>query len=274
MPTVICHEPEPGERVRFVSDLHLGHERCCLPAAELLPGLVSGCDTLVLNGDMAETRPCEWRERALALRARLLEQCERAGVRTILLAGNHDPDVPPMLLKLWGGSVAAMHGHALYREVAPWSWEYLRHKQECRALIAAHPEADDDLAARLELSRAMSMLHRPIMRRSSALPGPLRSLMHCFWPPERPWAIVRCWLRSAALANAFAEHYLPGVRTLVLGHFHRSGQWQFPRCRVYNTGAFFKHATPFFLDLQDGRVLHYAPVRSLFGGRRTEMWRK
>lgn len=72
----------------------------------------------------------------------------------ILLAGNHDPDEEFSLLKLQGGRFYALHGHALFKEVAPWGWEYLKNKHISRELIAAFPDADADLCRRLELARA------------------------------------------------------------------------------------------------------------------------
>lgn len=83
-------------------------------------------------------------------------------MQPVLLAGNHDPDEKAGLLKLQGGRICALHGHALFREVAPWGWEYLKNKQVSRELIAAFPEAEADLLRRLELARTMSVLVPPV----------------------------------------------------------------------------------------------------------------
>lgn len=255
--------PEPGEIVRVVSDLHLGHERCeAPPVAELVP-LLKGIRHLIVAGDMAETRPCDWQPRGLALRREFRELCRAHHVNLIELAGNHDPDVIPMVASLWEGQTIIMHGHAIFKEVAPWSWEYLRNKPSCRSLIEQYPDADSILEQRLELARAMCQLTAPIMRRDGIRNPLVRGFMHCFWPPQRPVGIIWGWLISARKANNFMNQYFPHSKNLILGHFHRSGTWQFGNRTIANTGAWFRHATPYFADLQDGKLIRYAKYTTL-----------
>ena len=261
LPTIESIEPPPGAVVRFVSDLHLGHERCEAPAIEhLTEKLVQGCDMLVLVGDTAETRKCDWQERGKQQREALRRACRAKGIQIIEIAGNHDPDIAPLLIRFWGGRVVAMHGHALYKEVAPWSWEYLHFKKECHHLISRYPDCDTDLESRLELSRAMCQLTPPILRRKGIRNKYLRGLLHCFWPPQRPLNIIRCWLSCGKRANRFAECFFPEAETLVLGHFHRSGHWRFGNRHIYNTGAWFRHAVPYCLDMKDASVISYKKI--------------
>ncbi|MBR1997207.1 MAG: hypothetical protein IJ993_02225 [Akkermansia sp.] len=258
MPTIETIEPPQGAVVRFVSDLHLGHERCEVPSiSALAETLLQGIHMLVLVGDAAETRVCDWQARGKALREELRHACQEKNVQLVEIAGNHDPDTEPLLIRFWGGKVVAMHGHALYKEVAPWSWEYLLHKNECHKLIANYADSDTNLVSRLELSRAMCQLTPPILRRKGIKNKYLRGLLHCFWPPQRPLNIIRCWLTCGKRANHFAERFFPEAQTVVLGHFHRSGHWRFKNRHIYNTGAWFKHATPYCLDMQDASVLSY-----------------
>lgn len=118
---------------------------------EELGFLLEGCSHLVVCGDLSETRESPCREEGLEKRP---VSCGCAGMpgAPVLLAGNHDPDEKAGLLKLQGGRICALHGHALFREVAPWGWEYLKNKQVSRELIAAFPEAEADLLRRLELA--------------------------------------------------------------------------------------------------------------------------
>lgn len=262
---IIDIDPPPGSRVRFVSDLHFGHDRGEAPEPHRLAPLLRGADMLIVVGDLAETRPCANQAAGLAARAAFRDLCRTHGVELVEISGNHDPDIAPLLARLWEGKVIAMHGHALYKEVAPWSWEYLNFKADCKKLISAHPECDTDLADRLELSRAMCQLHPPILRRNEKIRNRLvRSFLHCFWPPERPLRIVWGWLTCARRADGFARTFFPGAETLILGHFHRSGHWHFRRRHIYNTGAWFKHATAYYLDVQDAKVLAYGKVKDLF----------
>lgn len=258
MPTIESIEPAPGAIVRFVSDLHLGHERCEAPApTQLAEKLLEGIDMLVLVGDTAETRACEWQERGKALRDELRQACHNKGVQLVEIAGNHDPDVEPLLVRFWNGKVVAMHGHALYKEVAPWGREYLNFKKQSRELINSYPDSDTNLVSRLNLSRAMSLHTPPILRGKEISNKYLRGFFHCFWPPQRPFNIIRCWLTCGKLANRFAQQFFPEAHTLVLGHFHRSGHWQFAERQIFNTGAWFRHASPYYLDMRDADIICY-----------------
>ena len=238
--------PAPGEVVRVISDLHLGHERCEAPAVAELAPLLKGIQYLIVAGDMAETRPCDWQPRGLKLRQEFRELCRTHGVRLIELAGNHDPDIIPMVASLWEGQTIIMHGHAI-----------------CKKLIEQYPDANSNLEQRLKLSRAMSQLIAPIMRREGIRNPLLRGFMHCFWPPQRPIGIVWGWIISARKANSFMNRYFPQSKNLILGHFHRSGRWQFGSRTIANTGAWFCHATPYFADLQDGKLIRYAKFFTL-----------
>lgn len=254
---IITPDVPPGALLRFISDLHLGHERSEVKSVAALAPIISGADVLVVAGDLAETRNCPWRQRALELREDFRALCARMGVRLIELSGNHDPDVRPLLARFYGGEVVAMHGHALFKEVAPWSWEYLRNRDACRRLIAQYPKLESDLTERLELSRAVSLATTPIMRRDGIRNRWLRGFMHCFWPPSRPWNIIRAWTTCGKRAREFAERFLPDCRILITGHFHRSGHWNYGRLNIYNTGACFRHARPYLVDVRNGRVISY-----------------
>lgn len=262
METIKSIEPPPGMLVRFISDLHYGHERCEAPApAQLAEMLLSdNVGMLVVVGDLAETRQCAWQEQGKKLREELRRECRNRGVELIEISGNHDPDVPPLLINFWGGKVVAMHGHALYREVAPWSWEYLRNKQKCKTLIASYRDREHNLKDRLELSREMCQLTTPILRREGIRNKYLRGFMHCFWPPQRPFNIVWTWLTCSRRAELFARRYFPQAEVLILGHFHRFGNWKSKHRHILNTGAWFRHATPYRVDMQDARVLSYEKI--------------
>ena len=268
MSCIIDIEPPAGSLVRFISDLHLGHERCEAPAVADLAPLLQGADILVVVGDLAETRRCDWQKRGMAAREELRALCREHGVRLVEISGNHDPDTPALLARFWGGRVIAMHGHALYKEVAPWSWEYLRNKQACRELIRQYPDADTRLESRLELSRTMCQLTPPILRREGISNPLLRGFMHCFWPPQRPLGIVMSWLTCARRCEHFARQFFPQAEVVIFGHMHRSGNWRFGRRRILNTGAWFRHATPYVIDMRDARVISYKTVTEIQGKRK------
>lgn len=265
MPAVLHLNPPRGCVVRVLSDLHLAHKRGRAPDVPALAESMRGVDMLILAGDTAETREaCAERELSMQRREQLRRECRQRGIQLVELAGNHDPDIEAQLALLWNGSVAVMHGHSLIPCVSPWSREYLACADEVKRMIAASPAAERDLAARLALTRDISLLlgrHVPPPQRERRR-GLLREAHHCFWPPQRPLSIVTAWLTCGRRAHAFCDRFLPGVQLLVIGHFHRSGQWSNGTRRVLNTGAWFEHATPFAADLCDGRLIRYGPHRA------------
>lgn len=197
-------------------------------------------------------------------RARFLRMCRDAGVQPVLLAGNHDPDEKAGLLKLQGGRICALHGHALFREVAPWGWEYLKNKQVSRELIAAFPEAEADLLRRLELARAMSVLVPPVYTRSGTHQNKLvRFLAHSAWPPERPVRILLAWLTMMRRMGKFADRFFPEAEVVIFGHLHRRAVSGKKGRRLYvNLGACFRHARCWAADVTPERgvsIRSYTP---------------
>ncbi len=257
-PLILHLAPPPTARVRVISDLHLAHERCEAPSVNELTPLLDGVDLLVVAGDLAEARESAWQQRGLSLREELRTLCQLRGVELITLAGNHDPDAGSLLLSLWGGRVIVMHGHALYKQGSPWGWEYLRYPELFHECIARFPNCDNSLEERLELSSQISQLTVPIMQRHDKIGNRhLRGMLHCFFPPQRPLSIVWGWLTCGWRAENFARRFFPQAEVVVLGHFHRSGRWTYGKRVIVNTGAWYKHATPYVADLQDGRLVSY-----------------
>lgn len=251
MSTVLQFEPSHNSTVRFISDLHLGNKRSTAPSPQKLLDSVRGVDMLVLVGDTAETREtCTERERSMELREELRELCRRSGLQLVELAGNHDPDIEPQLAFFWGGRVAAMHGHCLLPGVSPWGREYFTCAPTIRRLISEHPRAEHDLQERLELTRRISIeLGRHVPPPSPNDRGFFRELCYCFWPPHRPFHIVSAWLTCCFRARRFCKSYLPNTELLIIGHFHR-GLHRKKSPEIICTGAWFKHATPYAVDVQ------------------------
>ncbi len=256
---VLSLTPEHGTCVRILSDLHYGHPRSRVPEPEQLVARMQGVDILVIAGDLAETRPAHaCREQGLALRERFRSACARAGIQLIELAGNHDTDAPHMMLRLWGGSTIVVHGHMFFDEVAPWGWEYLYDRASSDALIASYPTRGHDLRAKLELARALSLHVRPVHKSRLHTPIPLlNKMLHCFWPPQRPYNILRAWLIAPHRAELFARQFAPESRHIIFGHFHRCGAWRRAQRELFCTGAWFEHARGAAVDFKDGELIRY-----------------
>ncbi len=260
---IITREPVKGQRVRVISDLHYGHNRSRAPEpCQLIESMRGDMDILVIAGDLAETRPEHaFKEQGINYRNELRLTCAEAGVELIELSGNHDTDTPAMMLKLWEGRVVVVHGHMFYDEVAPWGWEYLSNKKACRALIDSYSNRSHDIVEKLELARAMS-LHSTPQHQSHWQSGShyLNKMLHCFWPPQRPIAILLAWKNAPNRAELFAQQFAPQSKHLVFGHFHRTGQWRRGERLLYCTGAWFEHACPAAADFCDGELVSYKKI--------------
>ncbi|MEG0143965.1 MAG: hypothetical protein RSA21_07735 [Akkermansia sp.] len=241
--------------IRFVSDLHLGHEHSLIKDPRHLDFLLEGCSCLVVCGDLAELRAAHLCEEGLRQKRIFEEMCQQAGVALLSLAGNHDPEQEQDIYRSVQGRVVALHGHCLFKEVAPWGWEYLRNKKRCHQLIADYPLADTDIESRMHLARAMSLIVPPIMRNSSSKElrehRIIAKLKHICWPPQRPLAILKTWLTMDARMHRFAHQFFPEARLICYGHFHRRHLSQKGNALAVNLGAFFHHATSYIVDLDE-----------------------
>ncbi len=264
MPSIANIDPPSGRTVRVISDMHWGHPRSRAPEPAALAEIMCGVDMLVLCGDTAETHPCSpFREKGVAMREEFRCICRQQGIELIELAGNHDPDVELQMLRLWGGQAVATHGHALVRGVAPWSREFFRLERNFRHMngeISPTASVEELLALARGISFELGSARLPdnaSARASGCLP---RELYHCFWPPARPLRILQAWLTCGDLAERWCRCLMPETRLFIFGHFHRSGHWSYKNRTMLNTGAWFKYATPYAVDMRDARLLRYAPL--------------
>jgi len=250
--------PPAGALVRIISDLHYGHAHCQAPEPKELIDTMGAVDILVIAGDLAETRKGAWMELAKSKRDEFRQLCAEQGIDLIEIAGNHDPDVPCMMLSLWQGSCVIIHGHALFDEVAPWGWEYLSDKATTKSIIAQYPERESNIEQRLMLARDISMNIKPIFHAKKEFHfNCLNKLFHCIWPPARPISIIRAWIEVPFRASRFADCFAPQCKNLIFGHVHRCGKWKKKGRTLITTGAWFKHASPAVVDMRDGEIISY-----------------
>lgn len=245
----------PTTRIRFVSDLHLGQPRADAKCADDLAFLLEDIDVLIVCGDMSETREGVFYEAGSQERARFFQMAAERGVELIPLAGNHDPDEEISVLKL-NESIYSLHGHALYKQVAPWGFEYLRNKELAHDLIDAHPHADRDLEARMILAKEMSKSNLPIIEHRPHYKNKLvKFFLHAAWPPERPIRILLAWLNMFRLMDRFGGQFFGDAKLIVFGHFHRRAIARKNGRLMVNLGAAFKNANAYVLDLRDDQII-------------------
>ena len=207
----------PGP-VRFLSDLHLGHDMCSLRRTAALWPLIEGAGTLVLNGDTTEDRASSFRSRSLDMFGELQELCNRAGVRMVLLNGNHDPDCwPHDRLDLANDKLFVTHGHVLLRLVSPWS----RKLRACRSeLERIHDEYSveqrREMETRFAIARRCSIAMPPgeTRQRDRTLLARAGLFLREIWPPTRPWEVLKVWVQ---LPSLFLREFRPAARVMLFG---------------------------------------------------------
>lgn len=261
---------DDSEPIRIVSDLHLGHIRSTIDDASQLDFLLDGIKHLIVAGDMSEDRPGLYCTAGHRQRDKFIAMCAARGVTLHELAGNHDPSDRPSMALINDGLISVHHGHTLYKVVAPWGWEYINHGDLCDDLVKSRPQADTDLEARFTLARDMSNLIFPIYEIPVGHHGDeqpkrrsfLVKVLHILWPPVRPWRILSAWAHRFSLADSFASRFTPQARLVIFGHFHRRGIARRHGRLYINTGAVFRHATSYAVDLYRGQlsVRSYTPA--------------
>ncbi len=244
------------KRIRFISDLHLGHPGGLLKTSPEFEFLTEDCDILVVCGDYAEFRKCAYRSEAEKLAAVFESVCHQAGVELVVLTGNHDPDQPEAFASLHCGAILAMHGHELFKEVAPWGREFLYNKELARETMDKYPHADDDLDECLARARAMSLFVPPVLRRRESSKKRLFDLTkNVFWPPMRSVNILLAWLTMRSRVKKFAANFFPEAKVVCYGHLHRRDIYR-SKGRLYiNTGALFKHAKAYAVDISGEHIV-------------------
>lgn len=247
---------EATDKVRFISDLHLGHPKTKITDVRQLQFLFEDCTHLVVCGDLCEDRPSPYQEIGREMREAFISMSQNTGVKLILLAGNHDPNEEASILHIKEQKLYALHGHALFKNIAPWGWEYLKNKKLCHELICSYPDADTNIYSRLELARKMSLIVPPIFHQKKKTKNKLLGfLLHSAWPPERPIQIIRAWLTMLGKMHQFSQTFFNDSEIVIFGHFHRRA-YSYKKNRLcLNLGACFHHAQSYAADLMpDGSL--------------------
>jgi predicted phosphodiesterase len=247
----------PGP-VRFVSDLHLGHDMCTLRSTSELWPLIDGAGTVVLNGDTTEDQSSSFSARSEDMYAEVQALCTRAGAELVCLNGNHDPTRwPHDWLDLAGGKLFVTHGHVLLRMVSPWS----RKLDGCRADLERiyseyTAEQFGDIQVRFEIARRCSLAMPPSETRqeSRSLLARAGLFFRETWPPKRPWEVLKVWARLPSIAGRFVSDFRPSARAMLFGHTHRAACWRRKGRLLVNTGGFVTFSRALLAELSEGRL--------------------
>lgn len=247
----------PGP-VRFLSDLHLGHDMCTLRRTSELWPLIDGAGTLVFNGDTTEDQSVSFSARSEEMYGELRELCARAGAQMVLLNGNHDPvRWSHDFLDLAGGKLFVTHGHVLLRLISPWSRKIDAHRETLEQIHREYTaEQVHELKIRFEITRRCSLALPPAETRqeSHSLLARTTLFLREIWPPKRPWQVLKVWAQLPSLAGRFVSEFRPAARVMLFGHTHRAACWRRDKRLLVNTGGFVTFSRALMAELRNGRL--------------------
>ena len=229
----------------IISDLHLGHRASQVRNAEELVPILKEARSVIFNGDTVEMRTPVDRPVGRHMAAVIARLCHSIGCRPTFVNGNHDPAVSKIdHLDLMDGRILVTHGDILFLGVAPWSRKALAYRKiHLRALANLGPDAlmnfETRLLAAKRTSIKLQLLERPVTEHSKA--PKLTVLVQQFWPPHRPFMILRAWLQTPTLAARLCDLFRPNAKYVIVGHTHYPGVWKRGPFRVINTGSYVLH---------------------------------
>ena len=229
----------------IISDLHLGHRASQIRDPEELVPILKEARSVVFNGDTVEMRTPVDRPVGRHMAAVVARLCHSIGCRATFINGNHDPAVSRIdHLDLMDGRILVTHGDILFLGVAPWSRQALAYRRiHLRALANLGPDAlmnfEKQLLAAKRTSIKLQLMERPVTEHSKA-PN-LAVLVQQFWPPHRPFMILRAWLQTPTLAARLCDLFRPNAKYVMVGHTHYPGYWKRGPVTVINTGSYVLH---------------------------------
>ena len=126
---------------RIFSDLHYGERVSVVQNLAQLDPLLAGIAGLVLNGDTLDTRPGPHPATIQEVRRALADYLR--ATPTVMLTGNHDPDISTTHLhELAGARVLVTHGDIMFDDIVPWG----RDAQLALQLVTRERGAAPDLS--------------------------------------------------------------------------------------------------------------------------------
>jgi predicted phosphodiesterase len=229
----------------IISDLHLGHRASQIRDPEELMPILKEARSVIFNGDTVEMRTPVDRPVGRHMAAVIARLCHSIGCRATFVNGNHDPAVSKIdHLDLMDGRILVTHGDILFLGVAPWSRQALAYRKiHLRALANLGPDAlmnfEKRLLAAKRTSIKLQLLERPVTEHSKA--PKMTVLVQQFWPPHRPFMILRAWLQTPTLAARLCDLFRPNAKYVIVGHTHYPGFWKRGPFTIINTGSYVLH---------------------------------
>jgi len=219
-------------KILILSDIHFCKNGSSVQSYESIRSLWVGFDTLILNGDTAETLSSTLADPSIQLTESLVDAATEDGLQVILLGGNHDPDISNCdHVYLLNEKILVFHGHVAFQGVAPWSWRSPHIQQLRKDHIRSR---GDGFMAQLEAVRAASSSVRMKVFEKNR-PSYFGLLM--FAIPSM-FQVLRGWVVFPSLISDWVNAYSPQSSVIITGHTHRPGIWKRGNKTIINTGCF------------------------------------
>lgn len=258
------------EKIRIVSDLHIGHRASVLEDMSTAKPLAEGVDRLIFNGDTLELKYGDLdKSHYNADKQKKLFDQETAtwGPEIDLITGNHDPAISDIHFRsICDHQVFITHGDALFKEVAPWS-------SNVKNLAASSTSINPDQTGTLETLHTYLDQFKQVSIKAHKLEdgynptqwGKIKILLHQAWPPSTPFKILNCWRQVPDRAVSLTSRFGLKPKFIVVGHTHNPNIWQRGDQTIINLGAYFPWPGARCIDIANGQL----QVRKIHKSRNT-----
>lgn len=248
------------EKIRIVSDLHVGHKASVIDRMQALRPLADDVDWLIFNGDTLELKYGDLDKThydAIQQKELFDQEAARWGVKVTLITGNHDPEISNLhSLSILEDQVFITHGDALFRDIAPWS-SNIENLRRCSAHIdeTATGSTTQELHDYLQLHKqAILDAHKLDQDYNPTLWGKVKIFLHQAWPPTTPFRILKCWAEVPERALSLTQRFSLEPPFIIVGHTHNPGIWQRGGQTVINLGSYFPWPAARCVDISDNQL--------------------
>lgn len=243
-------------RILILSDLHLCKRFSTIENVSELRPIWQGFDELILNGDTEESYSRKFSEKSQRATSTLIESAESDNVKVQLLNGNHDPMISNQhAITCHNDKVLIMHGHAVFPEVAPWTWYASKIKSHREELIQVSGDGFDAQLEATRIASDRSAKSREVKNRPRLIEIPYRGV----WCVTK---ILHTWWTCPTTTEQWLTKYAPKTRIVIVGHTHRAGIWKIKNKIIINTGCFAFPSHPRGVVI-DGNTLQVFRIRKI-----------
>lgn len=242
------------DRIRIVSDIHLGHKASVLSELKELRPLSENVDWLIFNGDTLELA---YGHSDQILLKQFEQETKNWSCKVSLITGNHDPAISDLhFLQILDGQVLITHGDGLFAEIAPWSSKIDIIRKFASGIDPdATGNGEADLHAYLAQNKEVSILtSQSDEDYNPTVWGKLKIFLHQAWPPSRPFKILKCWAEVPSRARSLASRFGLKPKFIIVGHTHKPGTWIQDEQVVINLGSFLPWPGSQCVDIIDSTL--------------------